>query len=300
LVLSDLPAAALARGRTVPRNGARSIGAAQRVNHGAIDKIAMSTRFLALALLCLLASPAALALDYNIMLQIANRIRLLVNASNQPKNDALLHAAYARLSFHDCTGPGGCDGCINLKLGENNGLAAPIAVLEGFYNGTFMKLTRTQISRADLWQLASLVSLQYAVAIDGPAGYISKSLSLDAFKWGRKDCPTSPHAPTETAEDFPMSIVGYQPTVNFFQQRFGFNPKQTLALMGVHSLGNAKRRNSGFAGAWSHKREALSNRYYNHLTDFSWTQMAINQVGGRPSGPPVGRWLRPPPGPAAT
>jgi hypothetical protein len=50
--------------------------------------------------------------------------------------------------------------------------------------------------------------------------------------------------------------------------------------MGVHSLGNAKRRNSGFAGAWSHKREALSNRYYNHITDFTWTQMAINQVGG--------------------
>jgi hypothetical protein len=86
-----------------------------------------------------------------------------------------------------------------------------------------------------------------------------------------------------------MGIVGHQATVNFFQQRFGFNAKQTLALMGVHSLGNAKRRNSGFAGAWSHKREALSNRYYSHLTDFSWTQLPINQVGQVSRCAPAGR-----------
>ena len=29
-----------------------------------------------------------------------------------------------------------------------------------------------------------------------------------------------------------MGIVGHQATVNFFQQRFGFTSKQTLALMG--------------------------------------------------------------------
>jgi hypothetical protein len=51
-------------------------------------------------------------------------------------------------------------------------------------------------------------------------------------RWGRKDCLTSPTAPTETEADFPMGIVGHQATVNFFQQRFGFTSKQTLALMG--------------------------------------------------------------------
>lgn len=224
------------------------------------------------------------------MQSIAAKIRLLVNAANKPTNDALLHAAYARLSFHDCTGPGGCDGCINLRLGENNGLGAPIALLEGFYNGTFMKLTRDNISRSDLWQLASLVSLHYGVLIDGPSSYIPTPLALENFKWGRKDCPTSPDAPSETASDFPGGTAGHNATVGFFKERFGLSPKQTLALMGVHSLGNAKRRNSGFAGAWSHKRESLSNRFYNHLTDFTWTQMRINT--NTTSGPRV-QWTHP-------
>jgi hypothetical protein len=137
-------------------------------------------RLFALALVCLMASPAALALDFTLLSTIAAKIRVIVNQSNQPKNDALLHVggsgrgdrcgarrdlrrghvaaarmprlcapraracrppqtAYARLAFHDCTGPGGCDGCINLNLGENNGLGGPIAVLEGFYNGTYMR-----------------------------------------------------------------------------------------------------------------------------------------------------------------
>lgn len=87
-----------------------------------------------------------------------------------------------------------------------------------------------------------------------------------------------------------MGIVGYNTTVGFFQKKFGFTPKQTLALMGIHTLGNAKRRNSGFAGAWSHKREALSNRFYNHLTDFSWTTMRINQ---NTTGGPKNQWTHP-------
>jgi hypothetical protein len=98
----------------------------------------MGRQLHALALLCLLAAPA-FALDWATLNAVAARIRLLVNVSNQPKNDALLHAAYARLTFHDCTGPGGCDGCLNLNLSENNGLGQPIAVLEGFYNGTYMR-----------------------------------------------------------------------------------------------------------------------------------------------------------------
>jgi hypothetical protein len=113
-------------------------------------------RPLALLLVCVL--PGALALDLTLLSSIAAKIRVIVNQSNQPKNDALLHvslsargdpsaahaaicaaatpppalprrpagrlpsrlpsarassrlpppqAAYARLAFHDCTGPGG-------------------------------------------------------------------------------------------------------------------------------------------------------------------------------------------------
>ena len=57
----------------------------------------------------------------------------------------------------------------------------------GFYNGTFMRLTTKNITRADLWALAALVSIQYGMAMDEPAPLTPKSLSLDSFKWGRKD-----------------------------------------------------------------------------------------------------------------
>jgi hypothetical protein len=44
-------------------------------------------------------------------------------------------------------------------LKDNNGLQNAVATLEGFYNGQIMSLkTGTDISRADLWALAGLVS----------------------------------------------------------------------------------------------------------------------------------------------
>jgi hypothetical protein len=67
-----------------------------------------------------------------------NTIVTKINAMlNLPSNiqPAPLHAKFVRLTFHDCTGPNGCDGCINLNLQDNKGLEVAVSQLEGFYNG---------------------------------------------------------------------------------------------------------------------------------------------------------------------
>ncbi len=44
------------------------------------------------------------------------------------------------------------------------------------------RLSRSNVSRADMWAIAALVSLQYGIAIDGPGSYTPPSLKLEAFK----------------------------------------------------------------------------------------------------------------------
>jgi hypothetical protein len=53
----------------------------------------------------------------------------------------------------------------------------------------------------------------------------------------------------------------------YFENNFGFNMQQTVALMGGHSLGTLSRENSGFDGrqGWVQNNNHLSNDYYNQI-----------------------------------
>ena len=42
-------------------------------------------------------------------------------------------ATMLRLTFHDCAGPDGCNGCINIDSDSNNGLADLIESLDKVY-----------------------------------------------------------------------------------------------------------------------------------------------------------------------
>jgi hypothetical protein len=69
---------------------------------------------LMLGLLVLAAPPCCHALDITIYNKIVVSLTNLLNRPPVANTPAFLHATFLRLSFHDCAGPNGCDGCINL------------------------------------------------------------------------------------------------------------------------------------------------------------------------------------------
>lgn len=78
--------------------------------------------------------------------------------------------AFVRLAFHDCNSPAGCDGCLNLGIAENNGLAPAVNNLEQLYTNSSLKINTT-LSRADFWALAGLTAAYYGARLQKVGGY---------------------------------------------------------------------------------------------------------------------------------
>jgi hypothetical protein len=65
----------------------------------------------------------------------------------QVPNNGII-AKIVRLAFHDCTSAAGCDGCVNLDIHSNAGLAPAVIALESVYTGGGVNAI---MSRADFW-----------------------------------------------------------------------------------------------------------------------------------------------------
>lgn len=71
-----------------------------------------------------------------------------------------LFGGLLRLAFHDATGGGGPNGCIDFTEPLNNGLQSTVNALEPIYLN-FSSI----ISRADLWVLAANMAVLYASTV---------------------------------------------------------------------------------------------------------------------------------------
>jgi len=217
------------------------------------------------------------------ILQAAQEIRQII------RNDPAIGPKFVRLGFHDCVG--GCDGCVDMSNADNNGLTLPIESLQPTADrwGAYL-------SRADIWALAALVGAD--VAQEGGDDRVDFSLE----HVGRVDCESEardgcrdrfgrlvectpfqgphrslPHADITTADLF-----------HFFAKQFGFNDKETVALMGAHTLGSLARENSGFDAehGWVKDNLLLDNDYFVELvggqsmasSQEEWVQDAPNWV----------------------
>ena len=59
-------------------------------------------------------------------------------------------------------------------------------------------------------------------------------------------------------------------TVDFFKEEFGFTGRETVAIMGAHTLGRMNSNNSGHNGPWIptvEERQTFSNKYYSIMID---------------------------------
>eukprot|EP00418_Pyrodinium_bahamense_P084262 CAMPEP_0179069454 /NCGR_PEP_ID=MMETSP0796-20121207/30515_1 /TAXON_ID=73915 /ORGANISM="Pyrodinium bahamense, Strain pbaha01" /LENGTH=697 /DNA_ID=CAMNT_0020766519 /DNA_START=50 /DNA_END=2143 /DNA_ORIENTATION=- len=198
-----------------------------------------------------------------------------------------------------------------LKEGEgaNNGLGPAVRALEEIYTKPLSallphSLQGTGKSRADLWSLAGIVAVEYTMDINNevcatgatPRQTIRRSpLGLGQclyaqdeeqcaarpsrppiFKTGRRDCVTilSPNYKTERAETHPDNHGNGVKTAQFFKEQFDFSGRETVAIMGAHTIGRYHISATGFKYVWTPRSEwSFNNEYYRNMmldTDASW------------------------------
>lgn len=197
----------------------------------------------------------------------------IVNITNVfwEANRTNLGAKFVRLAFHDAIG--GMDGCVDLTELDNFGLDIPIEALAPIV--TSYATPTTSLSRADIWALASLTALQHSQ----PPNSTSKPvLPFPLLHIGRIDCDGvgTTCVTTDTTEcrydrgphrTFPSPNLNTHDLLHFFHTTFTFTPRQTVLIMGAHTIGIATREHSGIHGpvGWVRDPHTFDNGYYRML-----------------------------------
>lgn len=177
-----------------------------------------------------------------------------------------LAAKFVRHGFHDCVG--GCDGCVDMTNGDNAGLDVPIAALEPVVD----MFSHFGVTRADIWVLAALEGVSGSLPDEDAANYEF------AMEWiGRPTCEDA-NTDAECVEDtctqdrgpdriLPSPSLDTHDLLEYFSTEFGFDERDTVAIMGAHTLGTLVRENSGYNGVngWLGNTRQFGNGYYNDL-----------------------------------
>ncbi|CAB9503274.1 Putative ascorbate peroxidase [Seminavis robusta] len=193
----------------------------------------------------------------------------------------VLRALYLRMIFHDCVGGTGCDGCINTENPDNGGLGSSM--------GSLREIERRygpDLSRADIWVLASFVGVEQAMPAEGDG----ERIDLPFHFYGREDCDDR----LDRGPDPPLCSpnLGTDEVLEYFARHFDFDARETGAIMGGHTIGVARRNILGFDGpfGWVPNNTRFDNEYYRELvgegpTDRfqvewapQWRQIEINNT----------------------
>ena len=155
-------------------------------------------------------------------------------------------------------------------------------------------------SRADLWAFAGLTAVEMGVRLQNsfcngenmtsycggnPNGDTCEvQLPMPKFKFGRKDCTQVCEDPddfyrfcTPATEIHPDPHGNGESVTSYFKDHFQLGAKESIALMGAHSLGHANERVSGFRHyPWTGfiTRTVLNNDYFKMIVDpKGWTRV---------------------------
>ena len=169
---------------------------------------------------------------------------------------------FLRLAFHDCIG--GCDGCVDLTNPENAGLLTPIQALRPVVAAHANSLTN--LTRADVWALSAAVGadvLQTAIRVD-----------FNFLSVGRVNCENAnticrneqgvQHACSDIRGPHrvvPGMNINSRDLFDFFATQFGFSIKESVALMGAHTVGQLRKEEVGVDGlnGWKLENEVFDN-----------------------------------------
>ena len=193
----------------------------------------------------------------------------------------------------------------DIKETNNNGIEYAVALLEELYtNPNFpaetpqldASLKATGKSRADLWSYAAKVAVEFSIEQnnfqcdnkneDWTGSYVGKTVdchhSLNkpgcklilpreiTFLYGRKDCVSSEAEPYKAIKEevHPNPEGNGDSTIEFFKSQFNFNGRETVAIMGAHTLGRMYARHSLLKYTWTSRGgHMFNNAYYRNLVN---------------------------------
>lgn len=181
------------------------------------------------------------------------------------------------------TTTGGSDGCVNFDDPDNKGLVECITAsgIQSVYD-TYCD----EVSLADFIVISGeAATARTASTYNATEPFQNGSLEskfLNRFKAGRT-----------TAESCPENVVGTLPNAEngcddlkttFIDHVFAkhrntrFRWKLTAAISGAHTIGQAKRENSGFDGIWSDpaNQDKFNNDYFRSLVLKGWGPKALD------------------------
>jgi len=222
--------------------------------------------------------------------------------------------------------------------GHNNGLSQTVRVLEAIYTDRSFP-SKTPVlptsprdggkSRADLWAFAVLEAVTYTTELNNQACDDPESLvkfnnmnqcnpraGMDgckvdssrpfAFKTGRKDCTDQTYPGTfKTVKKEVHPDPGWNgpKVVDFMQTQFGFNGRETVAIMGAHTLGRVHVTVSLMRYTWKTRSAMLFNNgyfrnlarredwYYDSYHTNKRTPCADSTLGNSSGMRPLARWM---------
>ena len=151
------------------------------------------------------------------------------------------------------------------------GLIRFINILDGLYSTQYIK----NVSRANIYALAAVVTLEKATETS-----MDKFHGQSQLKIGRKDCSTVPNE--DSKNNFPSAMGNVNQTLCYFTREFGFNTRESVALLGAHTLRRARMETNGFEGRWVqtsttesvNPASVLDNEHYKEIIR-SWVQVEI-------------------------
>ena len=158
------------------------------------------------------------------------------------------------------------------------------------------------MSRADFVALAGVVAIRIASReqdcrmMQQPPSSCPQIPDMTP-KYGRRDCQTSPR--TDDIESFPDAHGDLNHVLMYFRDNMNMTTRETVAIIGAHSLGTTRLQNSGFMGPWAPPTDRFDNGFYRILFgggNAAWRQQEVND--SRSSVFPDSRyqWTRPGPG----
>jgi len=189
-------------------------------------------------------------------------------------NDRDLIPNAVRFGFHSCFAHG-CNGCIDFNNGANAGLEVLHGFLNDLYDNELDNLLldhekESKMTRGDFWALAAWRAALRAF----PSGLDQSIGQKYPYKYGRKDCSTSPAADYEQVA-FPDERKGVDEILRCFgpSSIFKLSQDDCVALIaGGHSVGRGHLDASGYEGVWDDTPYTIDNLFPKELIEESFTQ----------------------------
>lgn len=149
------------------------------------------------------------------------------------------------------------------------------------------------MSRADFYALAAVVAVRRG-SDQQQCPQMNPNCTIPVpdmtILYGRKDCATSPNSTWDFG--FPDAHKDLEHVMEVFRDGMGLTERQTVAIMGAHTMGMTSTRNSGFQGPWAPPTNRFDNAFFRSLMGIGnrWNQNQVNSPNTPPGLSPRFQW----------